>query len=152
MANYITDSGKRLYIAARVYNDAAIPLTTGVGKFLTFNQERFDTAGIHDVGSNTDRLTIPENGKYLIIFNGAFESNSTNTRQFSFQINGSTEIANTTVSAANGFATRLCLTTIYDLSASEYVRVRAYQNSTVELDITVEGNISPEFSICKIAD
>ncbi|KKM04831.1 hypothetical protein LCGC14_1760300, partial [marine sediment metagenome] len=102
---------KNMDIGARVYNDAAITLTTNVVKFLTFNQERYDTDTIHSTSSNTDRLTATTAGKYLISATVEIESNGTGRRNLLIELNGSTAIAEQEWDTNQNAITRMTLTT-----------------------------------------
>ena len=141
---------KNMDIGARVYNDAAITLTDNVTKFLTFNQERYDTDTIHSTSSNTDRLTATTAGKYLIIGNIEFVSNATGRRNLAIELNATTFIAEMEWDTNQNAITRVSICTIYDLSATDYVRLRAFQNSGGNLNVNSLGNSSPEFMMQKI--
>jgi len=47
------------YRGAVVYNSAPQVMTNASYNHLTFDSEEYDTSGIHDTGSNTNRLTVP---------------------------------------------------------------------------------------------
>lgn len=136
---------------ARVYNNANISVTNAGDFFLTFNTERWDTDGIHDTGSNTGRLTCQTAGKYLIIGQIEWATNTTGNRQAYIRLNGTTDIARVTetTTAAMG-CPRMIVTTIYDLAESDYVELGAYQNSGDALNVLSTGNRSPEFMMHRI--
>jgi hypothetical protein len=59
----------RQFSGARVYKSAdqtTADFTTATN--LTFDSEHFDTDSYHDTGSNTDRLTVPADGYYVVTF------------------------------------------------------------------------------------
>jgi hypothetical protein len=51
----------------RVYNNASNATVAATPEYLTFNTERWDTHGMHDTTTNTDRITVPTGwaGYYL---------------------------------------------------------------------------------------
>lgn len=59
--------------ATKVYKSSVTTLSNGVETSLTFDTERFDTANLHDVVTNPDRLTCQQSGLYLITM--SFNSN-----------------------------------------------------------------------------
>ncbi len=51
---------------AKVYKDAVTSLPNNNETTLTFNQERFDTANVHDNSTNSNRLTASQSGMWMI--------------------------------------------------------------------------------------
>lgn len=135
---------------ARAYNNANISINNDSSTTLTFNSERWDTDTIHDTGSNTSRLTCKTTGVYLISATIDFASNANGRRQIWFVVDGTTTIAMTNVPAINGANVRLSLTTIYSLTADQYVEAVVYQSSGGALNVTVQANWSPEFMMQRI--
>jgi len=140
--------------SARVYNSANISVANFSHQYLTFNSERFDNDSIHSTSSNTDRLTAPSAGVYLIQAHVRFASNATGTRALRLQVNGSTLIAlRSQAAVAAGYGqTELEISTTYKLAANDYVRVSAFQDSGGALNVEAGGNFSPEFAMTKLSD
>jgi hypothetical protein len=143
-----------LDIGARVYNNAAITISTSSSTELTFNSEHYDTDSIHSTVSNTGRLTCQTAGKYLIGFSGAFDANATGYRSFRILLNGSTRISEVTF-PSNSAATdsRVSLCCPWDCNVGDYFTVEVYQTSGGDLNIDYNGTIhyiSPEFWMQKI--
>ena len=138
--------------SARVYNSAAITLTTATETLLTFNSERFDTNGLHSPSSNPGRLTAPSSGVYLISAHLTFASNATGIRYAYIRLNGSTIIARAKLptSGSGGLDDWLSISTICWLAAGDYVEVFAFQNSGGNLNILSAGNSSPEFAMTRV--
>jgi hypothetical protein len=136
--------------AARVYSVASISVSSNNSLALPFDNERYDTDNIHDTGTNPSRLTCQSPGKYLIIGQAAFESNTTSYRRLKVRLNGATIIAQETVAPVNGAATEMTVATIYELAANDYVELLAYQNSGGALAINTLLNYTPEFSMIRI--
>lgn len=139
-------------IRARVYNSGAITLTTGVAAALTFDSERWDTAGLHSTVTNTSRLTAPVFGLYVGTGHVRFAANAVGIREISVSVNGTTTIAIQDILAlVGGAVTILSVPFEYELAAGDYVELVAYQNSGGNLNVEVAANYSPEFSMCRIA-
>jgi hypothetical protein len=133
--------------SARVYNDAAISINNDTITALTFNSERWDTDTIHNTSTNTNRLTCQTAGLYLIHGHVRFASNNTGYRIAGIRLNGSTQIANQKTGATQGTTTVLSVSTVYLLTASDYVELVAYQDSGGALNVEAGGNLSPEFGM-----
>jgi hypothetical protein len=137
-------------IGARAYNSANISIPDTTVTALTFDSERWDTDSIHSTSSNTGRLTCTIAGKYLIIANIRFATNSTGTRAVNLRLNGS-NIAGVTQAGATG--SNICLmhvSTIYDLAVGDYVEVTVQQTSGGNLNVEASSPISPEFMMWKL--
>lgn len=139
---------------ARVYNNAAITLTTGTAAFLTFNSEHWDEGNLHSTGGNTGRLTVPITGLYLVGGAVDFASNATGYRQLAIRVTaiggGTTFIVADERPAVNGAATQITVETMYRFVAGEYAELRALQNSGGNLDVSAAGNFSPEFWMVRL--
>lgn len=135
---------------ARVYNNAAITLTTAVAAFLTFNSEHWDEGALHSTSSNTGRLTAPITGLYLVGVAVDFATNATGYRQIAIRVNGATFIAADLRPAANGTTTQMTVQTVYRFAAGEYAEVQALQTSGGNLNVTAGGDYSPEFWMARL--
>ena len=139
--------------ACRVYNDANIDPATSSWVTLTFNSERFDTNALHDTSTNTSRITIPANGGglYTIGASIAFGTSGITSGEAIFGLrlllNGSTVIGQnqfvTGTTSAAGVNFSRVVSTLYALSATNYVEAQVYTNWNV--DVIASGNHSPEF-------
>lgn len=138
-------------ISARVYNSAAFSTTHNTADVVTFDSERWDTAGIHSTSSNTSRLTAPVTGTYLVVGNLGFAaSNTTGYRNCSIILNGTTTTywaSDEDKSPSASRATFLTCTSIMQLTATDYVELQVFQNSGGAVDVFQDDNNSPEFSI-----
>jgi hypothetical protein len=134
---------------ARVFNSAAITLTTAVEATLTFDSERFDNGSLHSTSANTGRLTAPITGLYLIGCHVEIAANAAGARYVAFRVNGATFIGyNVQPGSAAGNA--LPLQSLYQLAATDYVEVRAFQNSGGNLNVTQVANATPEFWMVRL--
>lgn len=127
----------------RVYKDSAQSITNNTETLITFNQETFDNDTMHDNATNNSRITITTAGVYLIKAQLAFASNSTGYRQALFKKSNSSALAYVTIAAANGERTNVQITTLAELSASDYIEVYGRQTSGGNLNI--EGAASDPY-------
>jgi hypothetical protein len=135
---------------AKVYNNANISLSNGVGANLTFNSEFFDTDGFHSVSSNTDRLTCPITGVYLITACVEFASNAAGQRTIYITRGESDYQAVTDAWPVNGKTTSMNLAIVLHMTAGDYVTLSAVQNSGGNLNVIYSANYSPVFSMQRI--
>lgn len=136
-------------LGVAVYNDAAISIPDSSWTVLTFNSERQDDADFHSIVSNTSRLTVPigYDGWYVI----AGHINLSNVAPIvylSIYLNNGVHIALNRYVASS--IRENSITTIYHLSAGDYVELRVWQNSGGALDVNVAANYSPEFRIARL--
>ena len=121
--------------SCRIYNSAAQTIGNASWTTLTFDNESFDTDSMHSTVTNTGRITVPEDGVYLLIHTVGFTSNSTGFRATRFIKNGTTNFFGNSIDGTNGNTCTAVGTTILSLSASDYVTVQVYQNSGGDLDV-----------------
>lgn len=134
----------------RVYNSANESLTSGVDTAITYDSERFDNDTMHDTASNTSRLVAKTAGKYLMTACVRFAANATGQRSAAFRLNGSTYLVSNLANAAAAGVTDVNVTCVYDMAINDYVEVIANQSSGGALNVTTQGNISPEAEMAKI--
>lgn len=137
---------------ARVFNSANISIPDSTNTTLTFDSERFDTDTIHSTSSNQGRLTATTAGVYIITGHVTWAANATGYREVFIKLNGTTTIAESTHNANVGATTHQSIATIYKLAAADYVELRVNQTSTAALNVTTNGNFSPEFAMMWSSD
>ncbi|KKL83056.1 hypothetical protein LCGC14_1978570 [marine sediment metagenome] len=141
---------KNMDIGARAFDNANQTISDNTATAIDLNSERYDTDTIHDLSTNNSRLTATTAGKYVITANIEFASNSTGRRLITIRLNGSTFIAEMEWDANQNDTTRMALTTIYELAATNYVEIVVLQTSTGNLDVVANANFSPEFAMQKM--
>lgn len=156
IASHIDDGGVvremiRRPIGAGVFNSAAQSIGNNSFTDLTFDSETFDDSNFHSTSSNTNRLTVPIAGTYLISGGVRFASNTTGNRQVRILLNGTTMIARDQRSASTGVVYSN-VTTTYRLNASDYVTLNVFQDSGGNLNVEREASWSPEFRIYRLGD
>lgn len=133
----------------RVYNSANISITNNTLTALTFDTEEFDVgAGMHSTSVNTGRLTVPTGcgGKYVIGADIEFAANATGSRLIRLRVNGATNIAQVQYPSSSGtYASALAISSVYALSAADYVEVVVLQDSGGALNVTTQASYSPRF-------
>jgi hypothetical protein len=135
-----------------VYHNVNQSAASNVFTTLSFNSERADTKGMHDLSNNNSRLTCKESGKYLITANVTFSMlSAVGVRSLSLRLNGNTFIAhiNNTPPAAN-VEVGMNVSTIIELNENDYVEVVVYQATGSSLNINYTGDTSPEFKMIKV--
>ena len=123
------ESGARVTMSSNLNIPDNTAITVG------FDQEDFDTDDYHDNVTNNTRLTVPEDGLYIVAANFEFASNTTGDRAANILINGTTTTAILRVPPANTFNTRLPLSSIVQLSSGDYLEFIVFQNSGVALNL-----------------
>jgi hypothetical protein len=122
--------------AARVQKtgNQTIPHNTG-SIALSFDQEDFDTANLHDNTTNNSRLTAPINGVYQVSAGVAWASNTVGTRVLDIVVNGpaGNDYAASYI-PATGISPRQSTSALVKLTAGQFVVAVAYQNSGSSVD------------------
>lgn len=139
--------------SASVFNDANETIANATVTTITFNQERYDTDGMHDTVTNNSRITITAGagaGKYLIGGCLDYTANTTGIRNIGMVLNGVTLIASNQQNAASSFSTVICVNRVYNLSVADYVELTTHHNSGGSLDVTASPDFSPEFWVQKL--
>lgn len=137
---------------ARVYRTTDQSVSAVTESNITFDAERYDTNGLHSTSTNTGRLTAQQGGIYLIAATVSFAANATGFRALRLLLNGGTRIAEQRTAAVtdSGFPTVLTVSTVWQLSAGDYVTAAVYQNSGGSLAVQATGSYSPEFMMQRL--
>lgn len=137
-------------ISARIYNSAPISVPHNTGVTLTFDSERWDTAGLHDT-ANPSRLTASTAGKYLIFGEVSFATQGGGSRIVGFLVNGTQSIATNNAEGDPSHHTEVPLTTVYELQAGDYVEFTVAQDSGTTVQAEGYPTLdSPEFGMAKL--
>jgi len=143
--------------AVRVFHNAAQSIGNGSLTALNFNSERFDQGGnvadaMHDTVTNNTRLTCKYAGVYLITGHLQWASSAAGTiRMLRIRLNAATDIGAIWNGPLASTAIGQTVTAIYALAVNDYVELMAYQDSGGNLNTSVAGNYSPEFSMVRVA-
>ena len=137
--------------SCRAYNDAAIDPATSSWVTLTFNQERWDTNTMHDLVTNSSRLTIPTGGDGIYAIDGGalFDTSGVGggTAYYGIRVIlggatvikqlGPVEITQDTHDMG------MAISALYNLAATNYVELQVF--TTADINILSTANVSPEF-------
>lgn len=116
-------------IGCRVRNTSGYNLDNDVATPLTWDTDDYDTSGMHSTSSETSKIVVPSDGKYLIWTNIAWESNSSGRRFLYITVNG----VETWARAEEPFSGTLywTLSTVTNLTTNQYVEIVAQQSAGV---------------------
>jgi hypothetical protein len=138
--------------AARVTRTSAQSIPDSLNTSLAFDQERYDTAGLHDNATNNSRLTAPVTGIYAVTAQFTWGGSAGAGSRFAGVMkNGSTLIARSQELAGDDDEN---ITTQVLLLAGDYVEVVVLQTSGGSLAVAANGlaqQITPEFSMAWLA-
>lgn len=110
-------------------------LASAVLTTVVFEGETFDTGNYYDPLSNQSRMTVPENGLYLITGQLYFPTNGNGARRAQLRRNGINVEGEFQVPAVASSPTIIQISDILNLSQGNYVEIRAYQDSGSILDL-----------------
>lgn len=141
------------HLGVAVYHNTTQSISNNTTTVLAFNSERRDDSAFHDTATNNSRLTVPTAmpGWYMITGNVEFAGDINGVRQVGIQLNGATVIAlNLQQAALAGTITRVNVSTLYYLAATNYVELIVYQNSGISLNINSGAQYTPEFRMVRV--
>lgn len=123
---------------------ANIALSAG-STVIPWGAETYDTDSFHDNSTNNSRLTIPSGEgitKVMLVFNGDFNTPSTGQILVQIRLNGTTNIAGTSITAFTGSELLSVSTGPFAVSDSDYFEVTIFVNFTGQLDNVTGSNFS----------
>jgi len=112
---------------------AAVELTTAD------IQEGFTT--VTNLNTSNARITVPVAGDYLIVGECQWAGNTSGRRELGYDINGGADQIVTSLHVTLSNATRQNFSVLVTLAASDFIRLRAFQNSGGNLVLN-SGSIS----------
>jgi hypothetical protein len=137
---------------ARVTRSSAQSIPDSLNTNLAFDQERYDTAGVHDNATNNSRLTAPVTGIYVVTAQFTWGGSAgTGSRFGALMKNGSALITRSVQVPGDDDVN---ITTQVRLAASDYVEVVVLQTSGGSLTVAANGvaqQFTPEFSMTWLA-
>jgi hypothetical protein len=139
-------------ISARVFSSSDIIVPNGTRTVLTFDSERFDKAALHDATA-PERLTVPVDGTYALVCHTSWTTRGGGSRLLELWRNGSQVIAAANAPGDPAHHTELTVSTMFQLSAGDFVEARVDQDSgaAVAIGTNPPGLASTlEFSIARL--
>jgi len=138
----------------QIFNSAAISIPTGAGyTTLTFDSEVFDTGAMHSTSSNTDQITMPEAGIYLLQAKVRWAANATAYREFVFVRNETDALGAKTVWPGLATAWPMTVACLQEFAVNDYVecwvRIGAAGAAT---NVEAEAGLTPYVHAIKLPD
>jgi hypothetical protein len=122
--------------SCRVVRTNALNLATGAWTDVTFPAETFDTDNMHSTSSNTERITVPKAGLYLLQGGANWASSAAGFRYLRFGLNGSAGYSGTVGPLKSTSNEALSISDLLSLNANDYVTLQAMQDSGGDLSIS----------------
>lgn len=128
---------------ARVYKTSNQSVDTSTLAAITWDSEEYDDLGFHDVGSNTDRITIPANsGITEVEFSAAivYDANATGKRRNHILLNNVVDLGDVSyqdeydVNSATNYH-KIHMRLRQRVTAGDYLTAVAFQSSGGALDV-----------------
>lgn len=141
-------SADAVFSGAQVYNSSAFTITNNTLTLLTYNSERYDTDDYHSTSSNTDRMTVPSDGYYLLVANVSWNSNTNGYRNLTINTSLRGAVGQVLGPPGSIGPHQVCVA-VAEMSAGDYAYVRVSQNSGGNLGISATGS-GTDFSITRI--
>jgi len=132
--------------ACKVTRSANKTLANAAMTIIDFNQEEFDTDGMHDNAVANTRITIIKDGFYLVFGRGGFDVSAVGNRGIGFRLNSETFFGGIIVLSTGGATIAICSDVVY-LTAGSYVEFYASQTSGGDLDLLATDT---NFGVIKI--
>ena len=127
---------KNMDIGAKATNSGTKAITTGTWTALLFDGEDYDTDTIHDVSSNTSRLTATTAGKYLVVGFACMATNTTgDLRGIRIDEGGDTIVALNYRSPIQGaIDTCMTISAVLNMAAADYVELFVFHDKGSDLN------------------
>ena len=116
-----------------VHISSPVSIANASTTYLNFDTEDWDDDGMHEGVTNPDRVTIQEAGKYVIIADGYWASNSTGDRKLTLVSSAGTSYGD--IRGAN-VESSASVVGMSSYSAADYIRVAVYQGSGGALNLS----------------
>jgi hypothetical protein len=112
-------------------------ITNSTATAITWDSENFDTDAFHDNSTNTSRITIPagKNGKYLIMAQYKWDDNTSGLDRVMYIYKNGVSSGALGSSVTKGYYPTNFISTIYDLVATDYLEIFAFQTSGTTREI-----------------
>lgn len=133
---------------ATVSNSSAQTLSNGSSTTLSWDTEVRDDGGMWVVSPNPERIDIVVDGWYAVSLNVRWATNGTGVRIIRVK-NSTATLIDSSAGAVSGVSLTQSASSVYFLSAGDYVYAEAYQNSGGNLDIQSNQTF---FSIARFSD
>lgn len=137
---------------AHVYLAADFTVVTATDTLVPFTAEDYDVGGLHDNAVNNSRITLAENGWYLIIAQASWYQNSTGRRSLKLFVDGQQEaIGEVTSGSDAGIGLSHQVVTFGYLTAGQYIECTVKQSSGGNLDMIGANRVFTSLKVLKLA-
>jgi len=140
--------------ACRVKRTAVQSITDSSATAVAFDDEQFDTDGMHSTSVSNTRITINTAGIYVVGFTGTFVAGADYVRTYAeLRIAGSIGIARQQTSGTSTSVPQaINVSTVWQFAAGDYVEVLVFQDNTANAARNLElvASRSPEFYAARI--
>ena len=144
--------GSKFNEGCRVYHSESQAIPDDTWTRVVFDSEAWDTDTMHDVVTNTDRLTCKTAGIYIVTFTCVYAPDADGQRRIYLTHSGGEHFAVLKFMPFTDYYTLNTITGIIELAVDEYVYVQTIQDSGGGLDILSAGDFTPEVAIHRIGD
>jgi len=123
-------------VSCKVTKSANQTISNSTSTIITWNQEVYDTDGMHDNVTNNSRITIKTAGKYSVMAQFEWASSSTGKRIIDIMKNSAVVGKANYLSSGNSQHT---ISFIGDFAVDDILEVRVFQDSGGSLDFLASG-------------
>ena len=124
--------GRRVVdISCKITKSANQTISNNTSTIITWNQEDYDTDGMHDNVTNNSRITIKTPGKYSVMGQYEWASNSTGKRIIDIMKNSVVLGKANYLASGNSQHT---ISFVSDFVVDDFLELRVFQNSGGSLD------------------
>jgi len=123
-------------LSCKVRSSVAQTILTGVVTKINWNQEVYDTDGMHDNAVNNDRITFNTAGKYLCIFGTQWTTSVVGNRFGAIRFNDTIQIARSRDNPSG--ASEHTMSAIVECVPTDFIEAQVFQSSGISLDFVAD--------------
>ncbi len=125
-------------------------ITSGSNDAITFDLQDFDSDSMWEGVVNPSRITINTAGVYLVMATAQMQAHATGNRAIWIQLNDTDILCITWQSPAVSQEWRATVSTIFALAVTDFIKLRVYQNSGVNLTVNPQPPSSITLSAVRV--
>jgi hypothetical protein len=136
----------------RTRRTETLDVTANTDTCVDFDAELWDDDDYHSLVTNTTRLTVPEDGRYLLTANAFWSFSTACILTLSIRLNGLDTIASTRKEVENSMYPRQAIATIWNAQKNNYFEMVVFHTcGGYTHDLLASRSFSPEFAIQKLS-
>ncbi len=132
---YVDAQSGDVFSGAKIYRSSDLSVTISTAT-ITFDSEEYDTDSYHSTSTNTDRITIPETGYYLVTISGSLDASAPPMDSWTFSIskNGTGYKSISPFMNDAIFRDDIIFSEVFTLTAADYLQfdISSAENSTLQ--------------------